>query len=120
MVGGPEREEQTARPRRPGRGEEPPDAVHHQVRVEHPAAREAEQVVLAHRPRGADAVAVQALGDALARQPGLGRLHPDQRPAREGALEAARVAVADLALGHPRDDSARGGAGGCRRPHFVA
>ena len=57
--------------------------------MEHPAAREPQQVVLAHGLRSGDAVAVQALGDALAPEPGLGRLHPDQGPARQGVLEAA-------------------------------
>ena len=53
---------------------------------------------------------VEPLGQALAREAGLRRLHAHQRVARERGAEAHRVAVADLALGHRSHDSP-GGAG---------
>ncbi len=68
--------------------------------MQHPAAGEAQQVVLADRLGGRDPVAREPLGQALRGQAGLGRLHAHQRVAHERPGEALGVAVADLAFGH--------------------
>jgi hypothetical protein len=80
--------------------------------VQHAAAREAQQVVLADRLGAGDAVARQALGNALAGQARLRRLDVHERAAGEGALKPECVSVAELPLGHRCDDSrSRGRAG---------
>ena len=78
--------------------------------MEHPAAREPQQVVFADGLRGDHRVAVEALRHPLGGEPGLGRLDPDQRVPGEGRREAAGVAVAHVTLGHrPTISASRGG-----------
>jgi hypothetical protein len=70
------------------------------MRVEHAAALEPHHVMFAGGLHHGDSVALKALGNALMKQPRLGRLHPQKFQAGQRRSEAQGVSVADVSLGH--------------------